>query len=155
MRAVRVVLVTLGVAAIGYGVLRLLDTPSTLPRVALWFVTPVAVHDALLAPAVVALAWVGTRLLPPRAGGPAGAALLAVGGLSALALVALLRPAPRPETLLDRDYAPGYLVAVAAVGGVVLISALLGRALRRRSRARTQDARSASFRLLPRRGGRR
>jgi hypothetical protein len=141
MRGFRVGLVVLGLAAIGYGVLRLFDMPAALPRVVLWFVIPAVVHDVLLAPTVVLLAWAGTRVLPSRVRGPAGVALLAVGGLTALVLVALLRPAPRPETLLDRDYGQGYAVAVAVVCGVVLITALLSRANRHRPGARPEGGR--------------
>ncbi|MGH8869894.1 MAG: hypothetical protein ACRDYU_18095 [Actinomycetes bacterium] len=134
MTAVRALLVLAGAAAIGYGMLHLLDDPGGLAHVAPWYVLPVLVHDVLLAPAAAVVGWLGARLLPARVRGVLGVGLLTVGALTALTLVAVLRPSPRPTTLLDRDYVTGYAVAVAAVAAGVLLGLTVGAGRRRRAR---------------------
>jgi hypothetical protein len=117
----------LGVLAAAYGGWLLLsrqDTDRNLDAL-LWLAGGVLVHDALLAPALLALCWVGARLLPAVARPAAAAGLVVLGSLTLLAVPFLggfgRDNAPDNGTLLDRDYTAGFLVLV----GVVLVAVVL------------------------------
>lgn len=117
----------LGVLVAAYGGWLLLsrqDTAGNLDAV-LWLAGGVVVHDALLAPALVVLCWVGARLLPAVARPAAAAGLVVLGSLTLLAVPFLggfgRENAPDNSTLLDRDYTAGFLVLV----GVVLVGVVL------------------------------
>jgi hypothetical protein len=127
----RVALAALGVLVAAYGGWLLLsrqDTAGNLDAL-LWLAGGVLVHDALLAPAVVALCWVGARLLPAVARPAAAAGVVVLGSLSLLAVPFLggfgRDNAPDNATLLDRDYTAGYLVLVAVVLVVVVLPVLV------------------------------
>ncbi len=135
----RVGLGALGVLLAAYGGWLLLsrqDFAGNLDAV-LWLAGGVVVHDLLLAPAVLALCWVGARLLPPLARPAAAAGLVVLGSLTLLAVPFLggfgRDNAPDNATLLDRDYTAGYLVLVALVLLGVVLPVLVVTVLRRRS----------------------
>lgn len=116
-----------GVLVAAYGGWLLLSRQETAGNldVLLWLAGGVVVHDALLAPALVALCWVGARLLPAVARPAAAAGVVVLGSLSLLAVPFLggfgRDNAPDNSTLLDRDYTTGFLVLV----GVVLVGVVL------------------------------
>lgn len=127
MSRARAGLGALGVLVAAYGGWLLLsrqDTAGNLDAL-LWLAGGVLVHDALLAPALVALCWVGARLLPAVARPAAAAGLVVLGSLTLLAVPFLggfgRDNAPDNSTLLDRDYTAGFLVLV----GVVLVGVVL------------------------------
>lgn len=127
----RTVLGALGVLVAAYGGWLLLsrqDAAGNLDAL-LWLAGGVVVHDALLAPALVGLCWVGARLLPRVARPAAAAGLLVLGSLTLLAVPFLggfgRENAPDNETLLDRDYTTGYLALAATVLLLVVLPVLV------------------------------
>lgn len=121
MRTVRALLGVAGVALAAYGLLRLLQLPADqVLAVGVWVAGGIVAHDALLAPAVVAVG----LLVAWRAGTPWRVPLLwlvvVLGPLTVVAVPVLGRFGARPDnpTLLDRPYLLGYgaivVVAVAA-----------------------------------------
>jgi hypothetical protein len=132
----RVVLVLLGAAAIGYGVVGVLRTASdTRPvRWAADLVGASLVHDLLLVPLVLLLVVAGRRWLPASWRVPA-AVFLVVGGCLVLISVPVLgRPGARTDnpTLLPRDYPAGLAVALLVVAVAVVLGTLVVRTARRR-----------------------
>ncbi len=131
----------LGVLVAAYGAWLLLSRQDTAGNldVLLWLAGGVVVHDALLAPALVALCWVGARLLPAVARPAAAAGLVVLGSLTLLAVPFLggygRENAPDNSTLLDRDYTAGFLVLVGVVLVAVVLPVLLHTARTRRSGA--------------------
>lgn len=133
MRAWQRVLVAVGTAATAVGAYLLLsDLLSSVPRVALWALAPVAVNDLVLAPAAVAGAWVGRRVLPRPVWAPVTVGVVASAGLVLVSLTVLGRPGAAADnpSLLDRDYGAGLLAALAVVWVVVATLSVI--ALRRR-----------------------
>jgi hypothetical protein len=90
-------------------------------RLAVWLGGVVALHDAVVVPATLALAWAGRRVLPRPAWAPAATGLVVAGTLTALAAVPLLPVGGDPtlSSLLDRNYPAGY---AGAVGLVLLVT---------------------------------
>jgi hypothetical protein len=99
-------------------------------RLAIWLGGTVAVHDGILVPATLALAWLGRRWLPRAAWAPAAAGLVVAGALTILSTVVLVQPGGDPTlpSLLDRDYPAGYGVALSVV--LVLTAAISLRRVR-------------------------
>ena len=132
----RLVLGSLGTLLATYGGWLLLsrqDADGNLDAL-LWLVGGVVVHDALLAPVVIALGVVVSRVVPAGARAAAVAGLVVLGTLTLLAVPFLggfgRDNAPDNTTLLDRDYTAGYLVLVVAV--LVLVALPVWLATRRR-----------------------
>jgi hypothetical protein len=132
----RLVLGALGTLLATYGGWLLLsrqDADGNLDAL-LWLVGGVVVHDALLAPVVIALGVVVSRVVPAGARAAAVAGLVVLGTLTLLAVPFLggfgRDNAPDNTTLLDRDYTAGYLVLVVAV--LVLVALPVWLATRRR-----------------------
>jgi hypothetical protein len=99
-------------------------------RLAIWLGGVVAVHDAILLPATLALAWLGRRWLPRTTWAPAAAGLVVAGTLTILSAVVLVQPGGDPTlpSLLDRNYPAGYGVALSLV--LVLTTAISVRRIR-------------------------
>jgi hypothetical protein len=125
----RVLLGAAGLFLLGWGVYHLLqDHAATHPtEVAVWLVIALAVHDGVIAWAVVVVGWLISRVVPPRAraylqGGLICAALIT---LIALPLIYRRGKAARGLTLLTQNY-PAHLavllgmVAAATVGAYAL-----------------------------------
>jgi hypothetical protein len=126
------VLVGAGVASVAYGAWLLVTRQSAAHAMdtLLWLAGGVILHDLVLAPVVVALGWVAVPLLPICARAPAVVGGIVLGTLT-LTVVPVLggfgRRADNP-TLLDRDYAAGWVaVAAAEVAAVVAASVLRSR----------------------------
>lgn len=124
----RLALTSLGVAVGGYGVFRLLELGwANLTATLVWLAGGVILHDAVLAPATIAVAALGMSVLPARLRGPAAGGLLVLGTVTLTAVPVLGRFGARPDnpTLLDRDYTTGWLVVVALVlAGMAVMSAV-------------------------------
>ena len=129
---------SLGVAAGVYGAWLLWDRGwDNLVAAATWLVAGVVLHDGVLAPVVLLLCLAGTRTLPRAARGPAAAGLVVLGSVTLLAVPVLGRFGARPDnpTLLDRNYALGWvLLTVATLAGVAVATYLGARSERRGSR---------------------
>ncbi len=119
----RALLCAIGAVFMAYGAALLL-TGSALPQLGsavTWLVGGVVVHDFLLAPVVIALAWLAGRVLPGWAQGSVAVAGIVLGSLTVLAIPVLGGWGRRSDnpTLLDRDYATGWLI----VAGVIVVGA--------------------------------
>ena len=121
----RIVLSALGIGLGGYGAFRLLELGGdNLVAALLWLAGGVLLHDAVLAPLTIAVAALGTRVLPASVRGPAAAGCVVLGSVTLVAVPVLGRFGARADnpTLLDRDYTTGWLVCTAAV--LVAVAAL-------------------------------
>ncbi|MFD0822449.1 hypothetical protein ACFQ0D_29955 [Micromonospora zhanjiangensis] len=124
MRAVRVVLVLLGAAVAGYGLL--LARPE-LPAMAGWLVAGPVLHDLLVAPLVGFVGLALSRLPVRRWRGWLALALAATGTSLPLAVPLLWRPVPAPVNpgLHDRDYRLALLIWLAAIWAGALLGGLV------------------------------
>jgi hypothetical protein len=121
----RVVLGLLGAGAAAYGVVRLLDLGWDNTRATVtWLVGGVVLHDAVLAPATLLVAFVALRLFRRRRLAPAVVVLVVLAPVTLLALPELGRFGARADnpTLLDRNYWLGWSV----LATLVLVGALVG-----------------------------
>lgn len=140
MTRIRVLLGAVGVAAGLYGVLLLLDLGGeNLRATGIWLVGGVILHDAVLAPATVLLAygaaWVAGRVTGRRLPAPVIVGAVVLGAATLVAVPVLGREQARPNpTLLDRDYVLGWWV-LAGLTLVVVVGALLRDRVRRRGGA--------------------
>ncbi|MFJ8076906.1 hypothetical protein ACIQ7Q_23920 [Streptomyces sp. NPDC096176] len=133
----RVLLGAAGVALMAVG-LSLLATGGQIKDVALWLIGSVVVHDAVIAPLVIATGLL-LAVLPAR--GLLRGALVTAGCLTLIALPVLLAPGtPRNPSVLPLDYPRNWLLSLAAVA-VITAAVPVARRLRAR-------------RWRPRRGGR-
>lgn len=139
MRAARGIVGALGVLVGLFGAWLLLSRQDTdqLVGAATWLVGGVVLHDFVLTPIVLALAWVGSRLLPRSAWAPAVVGTVVLGAVTLLAVPVLGRFGERPDnaTLLDRDYGVGWLV----VAGLTLVAVAIGTWVVRSRHARADD----------------
>jgi len=120
MSVVRVVLIVLGTILGAVGAVELLaGGPRDTLAAVVWLAGGVAVHDFVLAPLVVALGVLATRLVPAWGRSPAVAAAVVLGAVTLMAVPVLGRFGARPDnpTLLDRPYIAGWLVFAGLVLG--------------------------------------
>ena len=114
----RAALAVAGLAIGAYGAFRLLELGwANVAATLLWLAAGVFLHDAVVAPATIALAALGVALLPRRLRGPSAGGLLVLGTVTIAAVPVLGRFGARGDnpTLLDRDYTAGWLVVAALV----------------------------------------
>ena len=124
MRASRLALLVLGLAAGTYGGWRLLDLGWANTRATLvWLVGGVVLHDGVFAPLVLVVAVVAVRVLSPDRLATGVVALVVLVPVTLLAIPELGRLGARADrpTLLDRDYWLGWSVLVTLV--VVAVAA--------------------------------
>ncbi|MFH7597863.1 hypothetical protein WDV06_22545 [Streptomyces racemochromogenes] len=121
-----------GLALAGWGGWLLLRQPEPW-RIAVWLGGAVLVHDALVAPLVLAAAALAASAgLRPR--GFPRAVLIVAGSLTVIALPPLLRPGGVANpTVLPLDYPRNWLLAMAALA-LVALGHVAARAARRRLR---------------------
>lgn len=120
--------VVIGTAMMGWGVrgyLEAVDDGATRLDLARWLVGADLAHDLLVAPAVLAIAWLVHRLVPPWARPPVQAGLVVSATVLVLAWLPLHRtaePVGNP-TIQPLDYPTATLWALAivwAIPGIVL-----------------------------------
>jgi hypothetical protein len=122
--AVRVILVTIGLAVGAYGVLLVTDNSTeVIVRIVVWALIGVLLHDAVFAPVCVALGFAGRRLLPHKWWTPVLVAALLTVVLVLLAIPVYSKPGLHLDnlTVLDRDYQAGFWIALAVVWGAALL----------------------------------
>lgn len=122
---IRGLLLAAGLAAAGYGGLQLADRGwENFVAAATWLVAGVVLHDALLAPATIAVAWVALRALEPGRLAPLAVGLVLLGPLTLLAVPVLGRYGARSDndTLLDRPYWAGWIAVVVTVCVGILVA---------------------------------
>lgn len=122
-----------------YGAWLLFDRtgPDQLLSAVVWLAAGVALHDGLLAPAVVVAGVLAVRFLPDAVRAPVAIVAVVLGSLTLLAVPVLGgfgRRADNP-TLLDRDYTVGWLLVAALVVVVVASGTLVAERRRRGTRA--------------------
>lgn len=128
MTAIRAILVLAGVAIGCYGAVLLWDNPS-LVRIVVWTVLAAVVHDFVFAPLCAAAGLAGSTLLPARWRPPVAVAALCSVVLALLAVPVYAKPGLHLDnpTVLDRDYAVGLWIAIAAVWVCVPLYAVVAR----------------------------
>lgn len=123
-----------GVAGVGvlaglYGAWLLLSRQDfgRLENVALWMLGGVVVHDFVIAPIVIGLAW-SLRSLPMHWRRAATVATVVLGSLSLLAIPVLTRLGARSDnpTLLDRPYLTSWMVLAGVSVVLVVVAGLVG-----------------------------
>lgn len=131
-----------GAAATAYGAVLLLGTGvANTVAAGVWLAGGVILHDALLAPATLAVGLLLARVVPSSWRGTVTAVLVVVGTITVLAIPVLGRFGARPDnpTLLDRHYLAGWFALVV----LVLAGAVVVRIARLRAwHARTSERRS-------------
>jgi hypothetical protein len=129
--ALRAILIAAGAAIAGFGVSLLVDRgqPNLIATVK-WLVGGVVVHDGILGPATIAIAFLGGRLLRGRVPAPAIVGGIVLTTVSVVAIPVLGRFGQRPDnsTLLDGSYAVGWLVFAGLT--LLLVAAALVRGRR-------------------------
>lgn len=134
---IRALTLVAGVAAAAYGGWQLAQRGWTnAEAAATWLVAGVVLHDAVLAPVTIAVAWLALRLVRTDRLAPWTVGLVLLGPLTLLALPVLGRFGVRPDnpTLLDRNYWAGWSAVVVAVCAGILVTRYAGR--RRHPRVR-------------------
>jgi hypothetical protein len=93
----------------------------------LWLAGGVLGHDALLAPIVVVLGVLATRLAPSAARAPLAVALIVWGSITLVAVPVLGRFGALSDnpTLLDRPYQTSWLVLTGLVAAAVAATSLV------------------------------
>ncbi|EGD45371.1 hypothetical protein NBCG_00273 [Nocardioidaceae bacterium Broad-1] len=113
MRGLRGGLIGLGTVGMAYGAWLMLTRQDLgqIVEVVVWLAAAVVIHDGILAPAVLALGWLGGRLLPRAVARGAVTVLVLLGPTVLVAIPVLGRFGAKPDnpTLLDRDYTQGLL----------------------------------------------
>lgn len=134
IRAGRVLLVLLGVAAVARGAWLLapqltVDRPTTV-SFTIWLAGGPVLHDFLLAPVVAAAGIAVATAVPPRWRAPIAAGLVVSGALLLVALPIAVRPAHDDHNpgLSDRNYPVGIAIALSAIWLTVLITTWTRRA---------------------------
>jgi hypothetical protein len=143
----RLALGALGVVTLGYAAVSLLrDTDHSKPvELLTWLIGAVIVHDAVIAPATLAAAWVIGRFVPRRARAfvQSGLAIAAVSALFALPLIYRQGRSSAGSALLEQDYTLNLLIIVAVIG-VVSALCYAGRVVRDRRREAAATAAPAT-----------
>ncbi len=130
MPVARIALIVAGLGVGGFGAVRLVGVGWPNLRAAVpWLVGGVVVHDALVAPAVLALCAAAAAVLPRWARAAGVAVLVVLGPVTVAGIPVLGRFGARSDnrTLLDRPYVAGWLV----LAGLVLIGAAIAAVVRR------------------------
>ena len=133
MTAIRVGLVTLGLAVGAYGAVLVWDNPPVIiVRILVWALVGVVLHDFVFAPLCVVLGFAGRRLVPGTWWPPVAVAALCSVVLVFLAVPVFGKPGMRPDnmTVLDRNYPLGLWVSLAVVWACVPVYYLVARRLR-------------------------
>lgn len=126
-----------GIAAVGWGAVGLMQHRADVPLMPwlTWFVGGVLVHDLLVAPLVVAVGALLTRLLPTPARAPIVVGLVVSAMLAVISILFVLNPGrPQEPGFLPLDYARNLTVLV---GATMLVAVVWAAVATRRSRAQS------------------
>lgn len=115
-----------GVAAILFGVLRILSsTDATKPlQLAKWLIAAVILHDAILAPATVVTGWLIAHVVRGRAQAYVKAGLAIAGVTAVIALPQIYRHGKSAPgtTLLQRNYGLNLAILVGLIAVVAVLA---------------------------------
>jgi len=134
MRWTRLALGAVGLGVGLYGVLLLLDLGGeNLRATGTWLIGGVVLHDAVLAPVTIVLAYVAARVLGRRVPVPVVVGSIVLASATLVAVPVLGRRHARPDntTLLDRDYVLGWFVLAGLTLLVVSAALVRDRLIRR------------------------
>jgi hypothetical protein len=132
MTTVRVILIGVGLVLGGYGAVLVWENPPVIiMRIVVWALVGVVLHDALFAPACVALGFAARRLIPGKWWPPVAVAAFCSVVLVFLAIPVYGKPGMRPDnmTVLDRNYPLGLWISLVFVWLSLLIYFLAVRLL--------------------------
>ena len=130
MRAVRALLVALGVGCGLWGVWLMRDfTREQLTSEAFWLAGGVILHDAVLAPIVVVVGYVASRVLPGHFRSSTATAFLIWGTLTIAFLPTLSGEGGKAgnHTILGKPYVLSWIILTLVLAGGAIIAALLRR----------------------------
>jgi hypothetical protein len=126
MRAWRIVLAVLGIAALVYGGGRLL---TEIPRHSLvllagWLIAAVLIHDGLVSPVVLGVGWTLRRLVPDRGRRYLQAALIVSALVTIVAVPMIYRANRQPpsKAILRQDFAANLALLLGVIMVVTLIA---------------------------------
>jgi hypothetical protein len=129
MRAWRIGLAVAGILVGLYGVGRLLVGAGFVNLLILagWLIGAVILHDAVLAPAVVAVGWTLGRLVKPRARRWLQAFLIASGLVTVIAIWLIARRGTQEpaKAILQQDYLANLTLLLGLIAGVSLLGYLV------------------------------
>ncbi len=119
MRTARWLVGSLGLALLGYGIVRIFQfSAATQPRqLGLWLVAALILHDAIFAWLVVGAGWLLARLVPGRARAYLQGGLITAGLVSVVAAPMIYRQGKSQpgQSLLERDYLANLLIIFACI----------------------------------------
>jgi hypothetical protein len=118
LRIAQGVLAAVGTALAAVGAWLLLASgPGNVVSASVWLAGGVVAHDALLAPVTVFVVLVASRVVPRWLRAPMAVGFVVLGTVTVAAIPVLGRFGARPDnpSLLDRNYAAGWLVFAAVV----------------------------------------
>jgi hypothetical protein len=124
----RILLGALGVATAAYGAWLLLQEDlADLVNAVVWLAAGVVLHDFVLVPLTLAVGWLVIRHVPHGRRSAVLAGLVVLGTLTVTAVPVLGRFGERADnpTILDRDYAAGWLVVTAIIALAVCARLLM------------------------------
>lgn len=135
----RLLLGAAGVAVLAYGIDRLAHEPA-IPhpgQVAEWIVGAIILHDGLIAPVVLAVGYLVSRLVPAPARAIVQGGLVVAGAVVVIAVPLLVKPVPSIPTVLPLDYGRSLAIVLGSVVAATasLVAVRLART-RRLARAR-------------------
>lgn len=136
MRLARVILALTGLGFGLWGLWLMRDfTREQLTSELVWLAGGVVLHDAVLAPVVVAIGFVASRVLPPHFRSSSATAFLVWGTLTIAFLPVLSGRGGKPgnDTVLGKPYVVAWVVMTLILAAVAVGAALLRR--RRSARA--------------------
>jgi hypothetical protein len=124
MKAWRIILATVGILVVLYGITNLfIHIPiQTLVLVAIWLVAALIIHDLILAPAVVGVGWLLRRFVPDRARRYLQVGLIISSIVTVLAIPMIYRRGSQPpeKTLLIQNYGANLALLLGIVAGITL-----------------------------------
>jgi hypothetical protein len=125
VKAWRIGLAIAGLLLALFGVFRLLsEIPAgSLILLGIWLLAALIVHDAVVAPATVAVGWVLRRTTPDRERSYLQSALIMIAlvALVAAPMIALRGSQPPVKALLLRDYAANLALLISAIIAVSIL----------------------------------
>jgi hypothetical protein len=152
MTAVRGLLIAFGLAVGAYGAVLVFDNPTqVIIRIGVWAAIGLLLHDAVFAPACLALGFAARRILPRSWWSPVLVAALCTIVLVLLAIPVYNKPGLQLDnpSVLDRDYHWGFWVSVAVVWGAALLYLLGSRLLPVRQNHVVQQQRAGHIEAQP------
>jgi hypothetical protein len=121
----RIILAVAGIALGAFGVFRLLSEIPThsLLVLAVWLITALVIHDALLAPSVVGVGWLLRRYVPDRGRRYLQIALIMIALVTVIAvpMIFLRGSQPAAKALLLRNYGANLILVIAVIAVITLI----------------------------------